>query len=836
LNRPLVWFASAFLAGMFAAANGVPSGLAFPLLLFAVGAFLAWVQSSLILGRALSVLLIAFGAGALWWNARHQGPPGDPLSRYAASHPEISNWVVEGKVRLSGLEASDAQLCDFMIDADRAFVRNEERDLHGGLAVRWNERNDARVFAGDHIRIRGPLSVCISSVNFGVQGYEDWLRRQGIHSRMTARGPDAVEIVARGVWWSPAYWSSRLRETLTEQLTAAVPESALPFVLAVWLGHRTTIDEEEYQRYIDSGTAHILSVSGIHMAMVYVTASFLFRMFVTRPRRRAALTLSVVALFVLLSGVRLSALRAAVMVGMYVAAELLDREPDAPTALSLSALLLLGWNPDAMFDVGFQLSFLSVASILLYGEVIISAFRSLSLTGRDAINSMVRHFFVPHGDILRRRDVTSALLGSAGRGAVVIRGGITVSLAVQVLPTPLAINAFHVLPLLAVVANLIVVPLSTVVLWLCLLTSLSAAVSSNLTLLFGHAIEPVVGLIHFVVDKVTLPPYSHFVLTSPTIPAMACYWCAAAMALRAMRASRRRFWVAGVCAMLALAVFLWRPYRPQPVVAFLDVGHGDATFVRSSEGKTLLVDGGDRRGRLDVGKRIVAPFLWSNHVRRLDYVAASHGDSDHIGGLEYVLRHFDVGEVLLSGTDWSRPSENSFMQLCAERGIPICRLYAGDQFDLGNTDVEVLHPPITWPESESINNQSLVLRLQWEGASILLPGDIETEAEGEVSRLSCHSNILKAPHHGSKTSSSGAFLEAVSPAQCIVSTGGTRGREPLDDVVLQRYVDRGIRVWRTDVLGGIRIIRRGGQLVIEAARPARGYPYPRDVEDRVNGP
>jgi competence protein ComEC len=819
---------------MLAAAYGLCPGMAFPLFLFAVGACLVWIQSSLILGRALSVLLIAFGAGALSWNARHQEPPGDPLSRYAASHSETSDWIVEGKVRLSGLEASGPQLCDFMIDADSASTREEMCNLEGGVAVRWNGRNGTKVFAGDRVRVTGPLTVCLGSVNFGVHGYEDWLRGQGIHSRVSARGPDAVEIVARGVWWSPSYWASRLRETLTERLTAAVPESALPFVLAVWLGHRASIDAEEYQRYIDSGTAHILSVSGIHMAMVYVTASFLFRMFVSRPRRRAALTLFAVALFVLLSGVRLSALRAAVMVGMYVLAELFDREPDAPTALSLSALLLLGWNPDAMFDMGFQLSFLSVASILLYGEAVNSALRSLFLKGREAAGSIVRHFFVPHGDILRRPDATSSLLGSAERGAVVIRGGIAVSLAVQVLPTPLAINAFHVLPLLAVAANLIVVPLSTVVLWLCMMTSLSAAFSSSIALLFGHAIEPVVALIGFFVDTVAQPRFSHLTLTSPTIPAMVCYWSAAVMILGAMRATRKRFWMAGICAMLALAVFLWRPYHPQAMVAFLDVGHGDATFVRTSDGRTLLVDGGDRRNRQDAGKRIVAPFLWSNQVRRLDYVAASHGDSDHIGGLDYILRNFTVGEVLLSGTDWNRPHEKAFVELCAEMGLPIRRLFAGDGFNLGDASVEVLHPPATWPEDESTNNQSLVLRLQWEGASILLSGDIEREAEDAVSRLACHSTVLKAPHHGSETSSSEVFLEAVSPSQCIVSTGGMKGREPLDNVVLQQYVNRGIRVWRTDVLGGIRIVRLGGELVIEGARPSRGYPYPRNAEDPLS--
>ena len=145
-----------------------------------------------------------------------------------------------------------------------------------------------------------------------------------------------------------------------------VPADALPFVLAVWLGYRTAMPNEEYQAYLDSGTVHILSVSGLHMAMIYATSSFLISLYIRRPRLRAVLCMMAVAAFTLMSGMRASALRSAVMVFVYLIAELLDREPDAPTALGESALLLLVFDPEILFDGGFQLSFLCVASMLLF--------------------------------------------------------------------------------------------------------------------------------------------------------------------------------------------------------------------------------------------------------------------------------------------------------------------------------------------------------------------------------------------------------------------------------------------------------------------------------------
>jgi competence protein ComEC len=801
----LVWVAAAFAAGIYIAALAPILGVfAFSTLCLA-GVLFAAFQSRLPSRNVPAVLLCAFSVGGLLWNARHGGPPGDPLSRYVVQQDDRKLWALEGRVRLADLEETDPESYSFLLDVDEIREKSTTEPIRGTVAVRWNIP-DALVFADERVRVTGRLTPRLSAVNFGASSYEDYMRGQGVHSALQTTGPNAVERLEPGRSTSLRYWASRMRAYQMQRLTEAVPQSALPFLYAVWLGYRTTIAQDEYEAYINSGTAHILSVSGIHMAMVFVTASFLVRLVTRRVRVRALIVMGAVVLFTLMSGLRPSALRSAIMIIVYLLAEIFEREPDSLTALSLSALLLLGWNPDTLFDVGFLLSFLSVASILFFAKPVAAFLGAISGACRRFLGSTLFPRLMPW--------------------LLALRNTVAVSLAVQILPTPFAIYTFHVFPLGAVAANLLVIPASTLALWLCFLTSVATLVSRDAALLFGHALEPVVGFIRVIVEGMGTSGMTHRVLTSPTTFSVLCYYACVVSCVGIAKSERRRPWVLAAIACAVFAIAGWRPLVSPATVDFLDVGHGDSTFVRSPEGATLLVDGADRTPQVDMGRRIVAPFLWSSHVRRLDYVALTHPDRDHIGGLLFVVEKFPVGTVLLGPTETDRPLEQELLAVCARKGIPVKRVHAGTALDLGGMTLTVLHPPPGWTAAQDVNDQSLVLRLEWNGISILLPGDIEAAAEAAVSETPCHANVLKAPHHGSRTSSSTRFITTVDPECCIISTGGSSGREHVDETILARYRDYDIPVWCTDRFGGIRLRRKHDKVLLESARNQRGYPCP----------
>jgi competence protein ComEC len=794
VNRPLAWVSASFITGLFLAAQGLTPGFGVPLVacfaaLTFMGPLRRWRRS-----RTASVACAFLGAGALLWHARHLDPPGDPLSRHVASH-DARDCTLEGRVRGTAVQLPHATRTHFILDAERLIVDGNSQPMAGGVVVTWREPG-APVFPGEHIRVRGPLSICLGRVNPGVMDVEDHYRRNGVHSGLRIRGPDAVVRGAAPPWWAPRYWAARVRAFEADRLIQSVPASALPLALTIWLGDRQLLKPDDYHSYVASGTAHILAVSGVHVGVVYLSVTALLGMFIRDRRAKAIAVMGAVLAFAVVAGARTSSLRAASMVCLYLCADLFERDRDVPTALSVSALAFTLWNPDLLFDPGFQLSFLSVASILVFTAAVGA-----------------------------RRE------GREGAPRNVLGHAAAKTLAVQVLPLPVAVKCFHVLPLAAPLANMLVLPLLTVALWLCFATALVGAVWVDAAALFGHALVPVAFAIRSIAEIVADTRWSHFVLTSPAWPAAVLYWGAAGLCALGLAASRHRGSLfAGAVGLLLLAIGLWQPLWPQTEVVFLDVGHGDAVFARSPEGHTLLVDGGDRGPYINMGERVVAPFLWANGVRRLDYVLLTHTDQDHAGGLPTVLEHFDVGCVIMGPACPENELEQEILAQCERRSIPVRRVRRGDPLPFGACALDVLHPPEPWPCRDPANDQSVVVRLSCLGTRLLLTGDVEARAEDALAASGCAADIMKSPHHGSRTSSTHAFLGAVAPSHVVVSTGLTWGRTAADPEVIERYRDRGATVWRTDELGAIRVTWPEGRAVIEGERFRRGYPVP-SVDD-----
>jgi competence protein ComEC len=272
---------------------------------------------------------------------------------------------------------------------------------------------------------------------------------------------------------------------------------------------------------------------------------------------------------------------------------------------------------------------------------------------------------------------------------------------------------------------------------------------------------------------------------------------------------------------------------PEARVDFLSVRNGDAIVATSPGGRVMLIDGGDANDVFSNGEDYVAPYLWAHHARRIDYVVATHSDRDHLGGLFYVVENFDVGEVWLPDSADRPPLEARFEVLCARVGVPLRRVAAGDSAQLDGLAVRVLHPPAGWAAGRNANDGSVVLSVEHGGNRVLLTGDIERAGEAEVARVECRADVIKAPHHGSATSSGPGLLDAVSASDCIVSCAGTASAR-VDPDVVARYRASGCEVWRTDVLGGIRVSLDTRPPKIESVRKPPAGKRPERVVDATS--
>ncbi len=728
--------------------------------------------------------LLCLALGVVVYVLRSPCADQDELHLQALRYPR-QPMVFEGTAADAPVYFKGSNYISFVLHVDTLAAGEERIPVRGAALVRWT-RATGPVCSGERLRVRGRLSPVLGRVNHGLRGVEDHYRRQGVFSQLQATGDAVARLDSPR--FSPRYWASRLRQWQGEEFASVAPPSAYPFVMGVWLGERGLIAQDEYQRFVQAGTAHVLAVSGIHVALLSLSLGFLLRTMRLPRRVQIVLLLLAVFMFALMTGARASTMRAAIMIALYFAAELARREPDGLSTLGLSGFLFLLWRPGTMFDPGFLLSYGSVGSLMLF---------------YPGFERRLR--FLPR----------------------LLRASLAASLAVQLGTIPLAAWHFNVLPLVGVAANLIVVPLLSVVLWLCLTTCAVLAAAPPLALITGHALLPATAAIQWTNEWAAHVPGAFLHVLRPGILGMLFYGLGA-LYLYAFfyneRSRRRSALIAG--AMFAASIAFWNiSFRP-PGVDLIDVGTGDASFIRTPGGTTLLVDGGDCTETSDAGERTVAPFLYANGVKRLDFVVVTHSDRDHIGGLFHIIKQFPVRRVVM-GPELNSPSalETAFLHLCAERGIPVARLQAGDVLDAKGATICALHPDSVWAQQASENNRSLVLHVLWPGFSCLLTGDIEEESEKRIlQRVKPRADVLKIPHHGSPTSNSIEFLKQVSPAMAAASLAPPGSRASLmTDAMVDRYGALNIPLLRTDWHGGIRLRRVNGAIKATTARGARGY-------------
>lgn len=688
---------------------------------------------------------------------------------------------------------------------------------------------------GNTLQFSGSLQTFTSPTNPGQFDERSYYKEKNIYYKLSA---DTCQIKdsGRNVLLAALYQG---RDTLKQTYENCLPRKEAGILSAMLLGDKSALDMDVRELYQTAGIGHLLAISGLHISILCMALYEGLRWLLWEkicgetahlplPLKKSPFLFTVIFLLAYgkMTGFGISTSRAVIMMLVYLLGREWGKSYDAFTAMAGSAMIIWLQNPYAVFSCSFLLSYSAMAGIYLVLPALEVFFRGTEEEQR--------------ADLGKKRRKERELLAEGIRGRIIvfllgakdkILSSLLCSLAIWLATLPVLCYFFYEYPTYGMVLNLFVLPLATVL----VITAMAGGLVGVVFLPGGKLILWIARGILFFYENICkvfqkLPHPIQIIGRPKEISIFIYYMFLIALCLVLLKGIYRRKGfvrysrcVMFCCLFLGMRILLFRENTEGFSCTVMDVGQGDGILLRTEAGQTILVDGGSTSVS-QVGKYRIIPFLKYYGLSHIDYMIMTHEDEDHISGQRELLESgraegISIGCILLPEPDSASVGENYHrMEELAERGqIPCRKLHRGDGLSLGLLQITCLHPEKGFV-ADSPNAYSTTLAVRYGERSLLLTGDLEKNGEEAVLSSLGRYDILKVAHHGSKNSSSEAYLEKIQPETALISCGEKNRYGHPHKELLERLSAWTHRLYRTDIQGAVFLQTEGAYWNISTYR------------------
>ena len=697
-----------------------------------------------------------------------------------------------------------------------------EKDIQLMLNIKKNKiKKDAPKF-GNIVEITGTYEEPSTARNYKGFDYRQYLKSRNIYGTIDC---EKYEIIATNKINVASNIVNYVQNNIKENMFNILDEEQSALCVGILIGDREKISDITEDNFKKSNLTHMLAVSGSHITYIIVALTTIL----SKTNRKFSLIITILFLlfFTVLTGFTASVLRASIMGIITLLASILHRKSDTINNLGISSIIILIYNPYLLVDAGFLLSYAGTIGIILFSKKISNG---ISIIVNKINPNLLNIEQNNNSKILSVKSIIEKII-------LYVNSSLSVTLSANIVIIPVMAYMFSTISFTFWISNILAGPVMEVVTIFGFIVYFISIAFPILAQFLGIALNLLLTVLLKIAEISSKIPGASIYIKTPSIYMCVIYYLIiyilfnmqaikqiirkkAIFRLYAIKAKKQRKNILVIAILFTILVNSIIYVTDKNIkIYFVDVGQGDCTLIQTSGRKNVLIDGGGSEfGSFDVGKSTLLPYLLDRGITKIDYMMISHFDSDHIGGLFYIMENLRVDNIIISKQGESSENLKKFIEILqsnirgSKNKTNVILVKKGDNIKIDNTSYfEILFPEEELINDNILNNNSIVAKFVSNNFKMLFTGDIEEIAENRLCELYKSTNklqadIIKVAHHGSKTSSTLNFLELVKPKIALIGVGENNNFGHPNDAVLKRIKDLGAHIYRTDQMGEISIV------------------------------